>query len=503
MSSAAWPVPPAGSRSPLFGFCFLALALLLAACSGGSGEKGGEKGKSGGKGGRGDMPTPVTLGTAVQRDVPIQAEVIGSVESSAVVSLKPQISGQIINARFREGDFVQKGQLLVEIDPRALEAQLAQLQAQNQRDRAALGQAEANLARDKAQQENIRRQLDRAVELSRQGIISKEQYDTISTNAAAYEATIRADQAAIENSKAQIAASAAAIDNQKVLLGYTKIYAPISGRTGSMTVKPGNIVTANTTELATINQVEPVFVTFALPEMHLTALRRAAGQKLPVTASPEEGGAPQRGTLAFFENTVDPLTGTVKAKATFENHGHALWPGQFVRVTLKLGEHSKAVLIPSQAVQSGQDGTFAYVVKEDQRVELRQITASQRLGDETVIERGIQPGDKVVTEGTLRLVPGARVSERAAGGRGGAGRGPGGPNAAAGGEGAGRPEGAPGGEGGEGKKGGRREGAAPAEGATKGPGEGAPAGGEGGGEKKGAGRPEGFKGGGKKGPATE
>ncbi len=427
------------------------------------------------------MATPVTVGHAVQRDVPIQADVIGTVEASASVSLKPQISGQIMEARFHEGDFVEKGQFLVQIDPRALDAQLNQLQAQIQKDQAALGQAEANLARDQAQLDNARKQLERADQLAKGGIISKEQHDQYVTTAATYAATINADLAAIENSKAQINASKAAVENQKVQLGYTKIYAPITGRTGTMTVKPGNIVTANTTELATINQIQPVYVTFALPEVNLPSLRQTTGQRLPVTAVPEEGGTPQRGAVAFFENTVDPMTGTVKVKATFDNKDRVLWPGQFVRVTLKLGEHSNAILIPSQAVQSGQDGTFAYVVKPDQKVELRQVVASARLGDETVIERGIDVGDTVVTEGTLRLIPGARVAvrERPASGRAGAGRGPGGPGGADPAAAAGQP-GAPAGPGG-------------GMGAPKGEGGGAGAPGGTGGRPEGSGRPGGHK----------
>jgi membrane fusion protein, multidrug efflux system len=440
MSPTGYSPAPAVSRRALSA-CLIGLALLLGGCSG-SAEKGtpGPGGKSGKGAGKGDMVTPVLVAHAVRKDVPILAEVIGSVESSASVSIKPQISGQIIDAKFREGDFVTKGQLLVLIDPRALEAQSNQLQAQVAKDEAALGQAQANLARDRAQLDNARLQLERADQLVKGGIISKVQWDQYSTTAATYDATIQADLAAIENSKAQIAASRAAVENQKVQLGYTKMYAPITGRTGSMTVKPGNIVIANTTELAVINQVQPVYVTFALPEMHLAALRRASGQRLPVTAIPEGAGATQQtGTLAFFENTVDALTGTVKVKATFENHDRVLWPGQFVRVSLKLGERTGAVLVPSQAVQSGQEGTFAYVVKEDQKVEFRQITASQRLGDETVIDRGLEAGETVVTEGTLRLIPGARVSvrERGAGGRGSA---PGGGAAPQGGAGGGNPE---------------------------------------------------------------
>lgn len=417
------------SRSALC-VVFVIFACLLTGCKDekteastkGPGGPGG--GGGGGRGGRGDMAIPVTVAKAVQRDVPLQAEVIGSVEASSTVSIKPQISGQILEAHFHEGDFVKAKQLLLTIDPRTYEAQLNQLQAQILRDEAGLSQAEANMARDRAQEENAKTQLQRADQLQKGGIISKEQYDQYSTTAATFAATIKADLAAIENAKAQIAASKAAVENQKVLLGYTKIYAPISGRTGTLTVKPGNVVMANTTELANINQVEPVFVTFALPEIHLAALRKHAGEKLPVTAVPEEGGTGQTGTLSFFENTVDPTTGTVRLKASFTNRDHILWPGQFVRVTLKLGELPQAVLVPSQAVQSGQEGTFVYVVKPDQRVDIKQVATSERIGDETVVSRGVDAGDTVVTEGTLRLIPGARVSVRERG-QGGPGGGPG------------------------------------------------------------------------------
>lgn len=416
------------ARTNRLGLCFLLVAFILLA---GCGSEKTTAASTKGPGGRGDFAIPVTVARATQRDVPIQAEVIGSVEAASTVVLKPQISGQIMKAYFHEGDFVKQGQLLLDIDPRALDAQLNQLQAQILKDEAALGQAEANLARDRAQEENAKTQLSRAVELNKGGIISKEQYDQYTTTVASFAATIKADLAAIENAKAQITASKAAVENQKVQLSYTKLYAPISGRTGTLTIKPGNVVMANTTELATINQVEPVFVTFALPEVNLTALRIHAGEKLPVSAVPEEGGAPQVGALAFFENTVDPTTGTVRLKATFQNRDHVLWPGQFVRVTLKLGDRPRAVLIPSQAVQSGQDGTFVYIVKPDQKVDIRQVAAIQRLGDESVIERGVEPGDTVVTEGALRLVPGSRVQVRqpGEGGRGGRrGQGGGAPN---------------------------------------------------------------------------
>jgi multidrug efflux system membrane fusion protein len=388
---------------------------LTAACNG---SKTAEASAKGG-GGRGDAAIPVTVAHAAARDVPIQAEVIGSVEASSTVTLKPQISGQLLEAHFHEGDFVKAGQLLLTLDQRALAAQLKQLEAQIMRDEAALGQAQANLARDRAQEGNAKSQMERAGRLSKEGIISKEQYDQFATALTSLEATIRADEASIENSRAQIAASRAAVDNQKVQLGFTKIYAPISGRTGTLMVKPGNVVSANTTDLATILQLEPAIVTFALPEANLTALRQTGGAKLPVIAMAEEGGTKEIGALAFYENTVDPTTGTIRLKATFPNTSHTLWPGQFVRVTLKMGSIARAIVIPNQAVQSGQDGTFVYIVKPDNRVDVRPVTTAQRIGEETVVERGLQPGETVVTEGTLRLVPGSRISVRDQQGPGG------------------------------------------------------------------------------------
>jgi len=455
---------------PKFVFaCVLGGALVLGGCtgnksaeaagntpggsgSGGAGSKGGTKG--GGFGG----PVSVLVAKAVTRDVPIQAEVIGNVEASSAVTLRPQISGQITAAYFTEGEFVTKGKLLLTIDKRALEAQMKQLEAQISRDEAALNQAVANLARDTAQETNARGQFERADQLFKQGILSKEQRDQYDATLNGLSATLKADQANIESAKAAIAASRANVENQKVLISYTNIYAPISGRTGTLAIKPGNVVTANTTELATINQVSPVFVTFALPEANLATLRQNAGRKLPVTATAEEGGVHENGTLAFFENAVDPTTGTIKLKATFPNTDHALWPGQFVRVTLQLGQHPNATLVPTQAVQSGQDGTFVYTVQPDQRVAVHPVQIAQRVGDDTVVTSGIQPGDTVVTEGTLRLVPGARIQVRdqnggpAGGGRRGAGKGGAGGGRGAGAPGVGGREGGQGGQGGGGNR---------------------------------------------------
>jgi multidrug efflux system membrane fusion protein len=418
---------------------FCVLAALTAGCSNSKSaenagapagsSKGGPGGGAGGPGGggrggaRGDAVATVLVAKATTRNVPILAEVIGNVEASSTVTLKPQISGQLVQAHFTEGEFVKKGQLMLTVDRRVLDAQLRQLESQINRDEAGVAQATATLARDRAQEANARAQLERASKLFKEGILSKEQLDQYSTALATLEATVKADEAAIQNSKAAIATSRAAVDTQNVQLGFTNIYAPISGRTGTLLVKPGNIVTANTTELATINQVQPVYVTFALPEANLAALRGHGGPKMQVTAVSDEGGIKETGTLAFFENAVDPTTGTIKLKATFPNTTRSLWPGQFVRVTLRLGEKPNAILVPNQAVQSGQEGTFVYIVKADQRVDVRPVTAGERVGEETVIEKGLEAGETVVTEGTLRLVPGARVQVREPQGPGGPGGG--------------------------------------------------------------------------------
>jgi multidrug efflux system membrane fusion protein len=426
-------------------------AILAMAAAGCSTEKTNAAATKGGRGGgRGDAAVPVTIAKAVQKDIPVQAEVIGTVEAFATVAVKPQMSGQLLEAHFREGDFVNRGQLLLTIDARALEAQVKQTEATIMRDQAQLAQAQANLARDRAQEANARSQLQRADQLSKNGIISKEQYDQSSTAVATLQATINADLAAIENAKAQIAATRAALENLKVQLGYTKVYAPIGGRTGSLLVKPGNIVQANTTEIVGINQVQPVYVSFALPEGYLAELR-SNQQGLTVLAKSDEGGINETGRLSYFENTVDVSTGTIRLKAKFDNPRRTLWPGQFVRVTLQLQNRPNAIVVPTQAVQTGQEGTFVYVVKADQTVEIRPVKAGQRAGDEMVVDTGLRPGETVVTEGTLRLVPGSRVQLRERGGPGGPGgqrqggrRGPGvgsGAGAAEGGQPQGRPEG--------------------------------------------------------------
>lgn len=239
---------------------------------------------------------------------------------------------------------------------------------------------------------------------------------------------VAADRAAIESAKAQVASDEANISNIRVQMDYTTITSPIEGRTGNVTVKTGNIVTPNTLELMTINQVEPIYVTFAVPEARLSEIKRyMAGGKLPVIATPQDGsGTSETGVLTFVDNAVDSSTGTIKLKGTFGNVNRALWPGQFVNVNLRLTVQPGAITVPNAAVQNGQDGQFVYVVKEDRTVEARPVTTSSRVGEDMVVSSGLQAGETVVTEGQLRLQPGSRVQMRQSGASGAAGGGGGG-----------------------------------------------------------------------------
>jgi multidrug efflux system membrane fusion protein len=387
-----------------------------AAASGGGGAptKGGGGGR---RGGGGDVP--VTVANAVQKNVPVEIQVIGNVEAYSTISVKAQVAGQLTKAYFQEGDFVKQNDLLFDIDQRPLRAALNQSQANLSKDEAALGQAQANLARDEAQHRYAETQAKRYEQLFEQKIISKDQAEQLRANADAVGQAVAADKATIESVKASIQASRAAVENAKVQLEYTQIRSPITGRTGNLTVKSGNVVTANNMELLTITQVEPIYVTFAVPEAQLASVKRyMAVGKLPVRARPQdEGEMEETGVLTFIDNMVDATTGTIKLKGTFPNHDHKLWPGQFVRVTLRLTMQQNATVVPNEAVQTGQNGSFVYVVKPDRTVESRPVTTGARVDQDLVIQTGLEPGETIVTEGQLRLAPGSRVTIR--GGRGG------------------------------------------------------------------------------------
>jgi multidrug efflux system membrane fusion protein len=415
-----------GSRKSVWFLLLTAAAIIISTgCSDSGGNAaaapGGAPGKGGGRrGGGGDVP--VLVAKAAQKDVPVEVQVIGNVEAYSTISVKAQVNGQLTNVYFREGDFVKKGDKLFSIDARPFEAAVNQAMANAARDEAALGQAQANLARDTAQSRYSEAQAARFAELFKSGIISRDQSEQLRANADAVAQAVAADRASIESAKAAIGASRAAVENARVQLSYTTIYSPINGRTGNLTVKQGNVVTANNMELVTINEVEPIYVTFAVPEAQLPAIKTfMARGKLAVRARAQDDQSDEEvGLLTFVDNTVDMTTGTIKLKGTFENKDHKLWPGEFVRVTLRLTTRANAVVVPNEAVQAGQNGSFVYVVKQDRTVESRPVTTGARVDQDMVIDAGLQPGETVVTEGQLRLAPGSRVAVRdGRGGRGG------------------------------------------------------------------------------------
>jgi multidrug efflux system membrane fusion protein len=380
---------------------------------------------------------PVGVATAEQRLVPVQVTAVGNVQAIATVGIKSQVAGQITQVPFTEGREVKRGDLLFIIDPRPFETALQQAQANVARDtaqlrqmEAALGQrqaeilqAQANLERDQAQWDMARVQETRYKDLMQKELVAREQYDQVRTNFAALSATVQADRAALENAKASVRAAEAQMENvratikadealveaARLQLGYTTIRSPMDGRTGNLLVQAGNVVKANEDNpMVVIAQVHPIYVSFAVSEQHLAAINqyRAAGTlKAEVLAGSKR---PVTGVVTFVNNMVDATTGTIQLKATFENADRTLWPGQFVDVNLTLTTEN-AIVVPTQAVQPGQQGPFVFVVKPDSTVESRPVKAGRRLAREIVVEQGVKPGERVVTDGQLRLVPGARV----------------------------------------------------------------------------------------------
>jgi len=326
---------------------------------------------------------PVTVAQAVEKSVPIELTAIGSAEAYSNVSIKAQVNAVLEQVHIKEGQFVEKGDLLFTLDARPFDA--------------ALAQAQANLARDKAQAELDDVQAKRYSELYRAGVAPKEQLDQMQANADAQQAAVRADEAASESARLQ--------------LSYCKIYAPTSGRTGALQVYPGNIVKQNDVPvLIVINQVTPIYIDFSIPEQYLgsvdTFMKRG---RLAVEATPYGDTKSESGYLTFIDNTVDTTTGTIKLKGTFENTDHRLWPGQFSTVLLRLAEDERATVVPSQSVQTGQNGDIIWVVKTDKTVEQRNVKVGRTVGSESVILSGVRPGETVVTDGQLRLIPDMKV----------------------------------------------------------------------------------------------
>ena len=352
--------------------------------------------------------TPVVSAKVINRDVPIDIQAVGTMEASSSVTVKSQVTGELMQVFFREGDFVKKGDELFKIDSRTYEAQLNQAQASQAKDEAALSQMEANLARDLAQEKYAQSEASRYLSLLEKHLVSKEQAEQSSASAEAAAATVRADQAAVQSARASIEATKAAIANANVMLSYASIRSPLGGRTGSLAIQQGNLVGPNT-DLITINQVEPIYVGFSIPQNQLSSVKK--GQTVTVTEQ-DISSSSEEGKLFFIDNAIDATTGTILVKAALPNRDHKLWPGEFVRVSLRLGIKSGALIIPGQAVQSGQEGAFVFVIKPDQTVESRPVVPGMRVNGEIVIEKGLASGEMIVTEGQLRLTTGSRVQVR-------------------------------------------------------------------------------------------
>lgn len=326
---------------------------------------------------------PVTVAKAAHRNIPINLTAIGSASAYSTVSIESQVNAELEEVHIKEGQFVKKGELLFTLDARPFQA--------------ALEQAQANLARDQAQAQLDKVQAERYEALYKAGVGTKEQYDQQQSTYQAQLAAVHADQAAVVSAQLQVS--------------YCQIYAPVSGRTGALQVYPGNIVKADSTPaLIVINQVNPIYISFSVPQQYLGEVQKfMARGPLRVEATPYGETHPEIGNLSFVDNSVDNTTGTVALKATFQNGDYQLWPGQYSNVLLRLAEDENATVVPTQAVQTGQNGDYVYVVQPDMTVQQRTIKAGRTVGSETVILSGVQPGDTVVTDGQLRLIPGVKV----------------------------------------------------------------------------------------------
>lgn len=350
----------------------LGAALVLAGAGAGCGQAGPAAARTA-------RPVPVRTAVAQAKSAPVNARAVGRITSARTVALRAQVSGQLLRAHFTEGQTVREGALLLELDRRPFETTLAE--------------ARANLARDEARAGNARAELARAEELAAREFVTRQQVEAAQATAAALDAGVAAARAAVQRAELNLA--------------WCTIRAPLTGRTGRLLVQPGNLVAAGTQDLLTIEQVKPVYASFALPERHLGALR-AAGAGAAVAVRPAAGGLEAAGTVEFVDNAVDPTSGTVLVKARLPNLDEALWPGQAVEVTVRLAERPLAVVVPSAAVAQGQRGDYAWVVK-DGAAELRPLAVEEAGEREVVVSSGLAAGEVVVIEGQLKLVPGATV----------------------------------------------------------------------------------------------
>jgi multidrug efflux system membrane fusion protein len=326
---------------------------------------------------------PVVVGTVKLKAVPVEVIAVGHVEAYSTVSIEAQVPGQLLEVHFQEGDFVHKGQLLLTLDRRPYEA--------------ALAQAKAALARDKATAVNNRLQAGRYSKLLAEGIVPASQVESFTSAADASDAVVNADEAAIKTAELN--------------LEYCTINSPIDGRTGALMLKPGNLVKVADVPIVVINQVNPIFVNFGIPQQFWPDIKKYMAQgNLRVKATvPKDSGSAEEGMVSFVDNAVDPTTGNIHLRAAFTNSQNRLWPGIYVNIVLTLSEQAGAIVVPAQAVMEGTTGSFVYVVRPDKRVEPRTIVPVRTVAGETVIEKGLRAGETIVTDGQARLEPNARV----------------------------------------------------------------------------------------------
>ena len=328
-------------------------------------------------------PVPVLAADVQQKDIPVEIQAIGSVEAFSTVTVKTQITGELTDVLFNEGQDVRQGQLIFKLDERPYVAELKKQQA--------------NLERDTAQAKLAHLEADRFSGLYKAGVVSQQQFDQ--------------SQAAAQTLDASVQADAAAVENARVQLNYCSIYSPITGRTGTLMLHRGNMIKANDTPyLVNISQIEPIYVSFTVPEQYLAAVKRSSARRdLTVRASIPGDATPATGKLSFIDNTVDSVTGTIKLKGRFLNTDRRLWPGQYVDVNLMLAEQPDAIVVPSQAIQSGQQGQYVFVINPDSTVAARPVVVNRSSNGQAVIDKGLTAGERVVTDGQLRLVPGSKV----------------------------------------------------------------------------------------------
>jgi multidrug efflux system membrane fusion protein len=375
-------------------FGMLSLAALAAGCGQSAATADPNAGAAGAAGGGrrgGTPPVPIVTTKAIQKDVPQVIQTVGSVEAYSTVEIRPQVSGVLLKVSFAEGQEVSVGAPLFTIDPQPYAV--------------AVSQAEATLAKDAAQATNAEAIRKRNQDLLSRGILSQQDYDTSATQAASLKASVQVDQAQIDNAKLQ--------------LQYTKITAPVSGRTGALLVHEGNLIrTTDTSAMVVINQITPIRVTFGLPAIYLTQVRSQQAVA-PLSTSARAAGstdAQSIGKISFLDNAVDSQTGTLKVKGTFPNTDRRLWPGELVEVSLQLSVAHHAVVVPAAAVQTGQQGQYVYLVKADRTVAYQAVQTSIRNGDDVVVLTGLKAGDEVVTDGQLGLTPGAMTQLKSASG---------------------------------------------------------------------------------------